>query len=40
LEDVDSRKLACLIAKIMDDRQAKDIDILNISNYRLFQIIL
>ena len=32
MEDIDSRKFACLIAKIMDDKQAKDIDILNISN--------
>ncbi len=31
-EDIDSKKLACVIAQILDDKLGKDITILNISN--------
>ena len=31
-EDLDSKKLACIIARILDDKLGKDITILNISN--------
>lgn len=31
-ETVDSKKLACIIARILDDKLGKDIKILNISN--------
>lgn len=30
--DVNSKKLACTVARILDDKLAKDIEILNISN--------
>lgn len=32
MEDLTSQKLACIIARILDDKLAKDITILNISN--------
>lgn len=32
MEDINSHKLACIIARILDDKLAKDITILNISN--------
>lgn len=32
MRELDSRKLACIIAGVLDDKLAKDIDILNISN--------
>ena len=31
-EEIDSKKLACVIARILDDKLGKDITILNISN--------
>lgn len=31
-DDIDSKKLACVIAQILDDKLGKDITILNISN--------
>ncbi len=32
MEDLTSQKLACIIARVLDDKLAKDITILNISN--------
>jgi len=32
LKELESRKLACIIARIMDNKLAKEIEILNISN--------
>ena len=32
VEDLTSQKLACIIARVLDDKLAKDITILNISN--------
>lgn len=32
MEDINSHKLACIIARVLDDKLAKDITILNISN--------
>lgn len=32
MEDLNSQKLACIIARILDDKLGKDITILNISN--------
>ena len=32
MEDISSHKLACTIARILDDKLGKDITILNISN--------
>ena len=32
MKDLNSRELACIVARIMDNKLAKDLDILNISN--------
>ncbi len=32
MKDIDSHKFACVIAQFLDDKLAKDITILNISN--------